>query len=117
MPWFDACSANDIEVEGVIRFDHGARTFAVDRNHRDEYFCTDGLCTHENIHLADGMVFENTVECPKHASIFDFTTGEVETPPACNNLQCYPTRLAGDRILIEVCHGIPTRRLCRNAVA
>jgi 3-phenylpropionate/trans-cinnamate dioxygenase ferredoxin component len=102
MPWIDACSTTDIDAEDVIRFDHGSRTFAIYRNHEDAYFCTDGLCTHEEIHLAGGLVMENTIECPKHASIFDFTTGEVETPPACNNLRCYATRVEGDRVLVDI---------------
>ncbi len=102
MTWIDACSTADIDAESVIRFDHGARTFAIYRNHEGAWFCTDGLCTHEEIHLADGLVIENTIECPKHSSIFDFTTGEVETPPACNNLHCYATRVEGDRVMVEI---------------
>lgn len=102
MPWVDACAAADIDAEEVIRFDHGKKTFAVYRNHENQYFCTDGLCTHESIHLADGLVVENTVSCPKHSSIFDFTTGEVETPPACENLRCYPAKVENGRLLIEI---------------
>lgn len=102
MAWIDAGSAADISAEDVIRFDHGGKTYAIYRNHQDAYFCTDGLCTHEDIHLADGLVVENTIECPKHASIFDFTTGVVETPPACENLHCYAVKVEGGRILIEV---------------
>lgn len=102
MAWIDACSTDDIDAEDVIRFDHGGRTFAIYRNHQDGYFCTDGLCTHEDIHLADGLVMENTIECPKHSSIFDFTTGEVETPPACNNLHCYKTKVEAGRVLVDL---------------
>jgi len=102
MPWIDACAATDIPPEEALRFDHGKQTFAIFRNHKDEYFCTDGLCTHEDVHLADGLVMENTIECPKHASIFDFTTGVVETPPACNNLRCYATKIENGRIWVEV---------------
>lgn len=100
--WIDACATEDIAAEDVIRFDHGGRTFIIVRNHRDEYFCTDGLCTHEEVHLADGMVVENTIECPKHSSIFDITTGEVETPPACENLRTYRTRVENGRVLVEI---------------
>lgn len=66
MPWIDVCEAEDLEEESGRRFDHGGKTFAIFRNDRNEYYCTDGLCTHEEIHLADGLVMENTVECPKH---------------------------------------------------
>jgi len=102
MPWIDVCAAEDIDAESGLRFDRGGRTFAIFRNDRDEYFCTDGLCTHENVHLADGLVMENTVECPKHSSIFDFTTGEVESPPACENLRTYPARVENGRVTIEI---------------
>ncbi len=100
--WIDACAADDIDAEDVIRFDHGERTFIIVRDHENNYHCTDGLCTHEDVHLSDGLVIENTIECPKHASIFDVQTGEVEAPPACENLQIYPTRVEGGRVLIEL---------------
>lgn len=102
MPWIDACASDAIPPEDVIRFDHGSRTYIVVRNHQDEYWCTDGLCTHEDVHLSGGMVIENTIECPKHASIFDVTSGVVETPPACNNLHCYPTRVEAGRVLVNL---------------
>lgn len=100
--WVDVCDAEEIEAEEALRFDYEGKTYAIYRNDEDEYYCTDGLCTHEDVHLAEGMVMENTVECPKHSSIFDFTTGEVETPPACENLQTYSTKLENGRVLIEV---------------
>ncbi len=101
MPWIDAIPA-DLPPEEARRFDYAEKTYAIYRNHEDAYFCTDGLCTHEDVHLADGLVMENTVECPKHSSIFNFKTGDVETPPACNNLRTYKTKVEGGRILIEV---------------
>lgn len=102
MPWTRACASDAIDAEEVIRFDHDSRTFAIYRNHEDAFFCTDGLCTHEDIHLCDGLVVENTVECPKHSSIFNFITGEVETPPACNNLRTYPTKIEDGHVYIEI---------------
>lgn len=102
MPWIDACATDDIEAEDVIRFDHAGRTYIIVRDHEDNYYCTDGLCTHEEIHLADGLVVENTIECPKHSSIFNLATGEVETPPACENLHTYKTRAEGGRVMIDL---------------
>ncbi|SMX43087.1 MocE family 2Fe-2S type ferredoxin [Maliponia aquimaris] len=100
--WIDACAAGDIDAEDVIRFDHGTRTFIIVRDHQDGYYCTDGLCTHEAVHLSDGLVVEATIECPKHSSIFDCRTGEVETPPACENLRTYPTRVEDGRVFVQL---------------
>jgi 3-phenylpropionate/trans-cinnamate dioxygenase ferredoxin subunit len=44
--WVEACAVDDVEEEDVIRFDHGGRTFAVYRSSDDEYFASDGYCTH-----------------------------------------------------------------------
>jgi len=102
MAWIDACSTDDIDAEDVIRFDHDDRTFIIVRDHEDNYYCTDGLCTHEDVHLSDGLVVENTIECPKHSSIFNMENGEVETPPACENLHTYATKVDGDRVFVDI---------------
>ena len=41
--WVDACAADEIDEEDVIRFDRDARTFAIYRTEDDRYFATDGL--------------------------------------------------------------------------
>jgi 3-phenylpropionate/trans-cinnamate dioxygenase ferredoxin subunit len=55
MPWIDACAADEIDEEDVMRWDHGGRTYALYHSPDGEFFCTDGLCTHENVHLAGGL--------------------------------------------------------------
>jgi 3-phenylpropionate/trans-cinnamate dioxygenase ferredoxin component len=84
--WIDACATDDVEAEEVIRFDHGGKTYAIFRSPDDEY-CTDGLCTHEKVHLADGLAMDHTIECPKHNGRFDYRTGEATRTPACVNLK------------------------------
>jgi 3-phenylpropionate/trans-cinnamate dioxygenase ferredoxin subunit len=44
--WIQACDADDVEQEDVIRFDHAGWTFAIYRSPDNDYFATDGLCTH-----------------------------------------------------------------------
>ena len=100
--WIDACAAGDIEEEDVIRFDHGARTFIILRDHCDRFYCTDGLCPHEQVHLCDGLVVETTIECPKHSSIFNISDGTVQTPPACENLRTYPTKVQAGRVFVQI---------------
>jgi len=100
--WVEACGAGDVELEEVIRFDHGSRTFAIYRSPEDEYFCTDGLCSHEKVHLCDGLVMDNVIECPKHNGQFDYKTGEAIRVPACVNLKTYRTKVENDRVLIEI---------------
>jgi 3-phenylpropionate/trans-cinnamate dioxygenase ferredoxin component len=100
--WIDACAAGDIDEEDVIRFDNGGRTFAIYRTDDDRYFATDGLCTHEQVHLSDGLVMGNIIECPKHNGRYDLTTGEAKGAPVCVNLKTYPARIVDDKVLIGI---------------
>jgi 3-phenylpropionate/trans-cinnamate dioxygenase ferredoxin subunit len=100
--WIDACATDAVENEGAIRFDHSGRTFAIYRSPDDGFYCTDGLCTHESVHLADGLVMEFSIECPKHGGEFDYRSGEALRAPACKNLRTYPTKVESGRVLIEV---------------
>jgi 3-phenylpropionate/trans-cinnamate dioxygenase ferredoxin component len=100
--WIDACAAADIDEEDVIRFDHAGRTFAIYRTDDDRYFATDGLCTHEKVHLADGLVMDTIIECPKHNGRFDFTTGAARGAPVCIDLRTYPVKLDAGRVFIEI---------------
>lgn len=100
--WVDVCSPSEIEEEDLVRFDRGDRTFAVYRSADDEYFCTDGLCTHEQVHLADGLVMDNIIECPKHNGRFDYRTGEAKGAPVCVDLNTYPTKIENGRVLIQI---------------
>jgi 3-phenylpropionate/trans-cinnamate dioxygenase ferredoxin subunit len=100
--WVAACEADEIDEEDVIRFDHAGRTFAIYRSADDRYFATDGLCTHERVHLADGLVMDEIIECPKHNGRFNYQTGEAKGAPVCIDLKTYPVKLEGGRVLIDL---------------
>ncbi|HLX01055.1 MAG TPA: non-heme iron oxygenase ferredoxin subunit [Trinickia sp.] len=99
--WVVACSTDDIEEEDVIRFDHGSATFAVYRI-GGNFHATDGWCTHEQAHLADGFVLGNVIECPRHQGRFDIATGKPLCAPVCERLQTYPVRVEGGSVLIGI---------------
>lgn len=100
--WIEACGADEIDEEDVVRFDHGGRSFALYRDEDDGYFATDGLCTHEKVHLADGLVMGRIIECPKHNGRFDYTTGQAKGAPACVNLKTYPVKVEGGRVFLQI---------------
>lgn len=100
--WIDACGIGDVGKEDMIRFDRGSRTFVIYRSPDDEFFCTDGLCTHEKVHLEDGMVMDYIVECPKHNGRFDYRTGEAKGAPVCVELKTFRTKVESGRVLIEI---------------
>ncbi len=100
--WIDACAAEDVEEEDLLRFDHGERTFCIYRAPDGTVFCTDGLCTHEKVHLSDGLVMGHEIECPKHNGVFDYRNGEALRAPACERLATYPTKEEDGRVLVQI---------------
>ncbi len=98
--WIKTCGVDDIEPEDVLRFDHGERTFAIYRSTDGKFFATDGLCTHQNVHLAGGFVMDNLIECPKHNGRFDFMTGKAKGAPVCVDLKTYPTKVEAGAVFI-----------------
>ena len=100
--WIDACGRDDIEPEDVLRFDHAGRTYAIYRSPDDAFFATDGLCTHEGVHLAGGLVMDDIVECPKHNGRFNYKTGAAKGAPVCVDLKTYRVRVEGERVQIEI---------------
>jgi 3-phenylpropionate/trans-cinnamate dioxygenase ferredoxin subunit len=100
--WIDACEVDDVDEEDVIRFDHAGRTFAIYRTEDNRFFATDGLCTHEKVHLADGLVMGTIIECPKHNGRFDFTNGRARGAPVCVDLRTYVVKVENGRVLVQV---------------
>ena len=100
--WIDACDTDDIDQDDVIRFDHDGRTFALYRTEDDRFFATDGLCTHEKVHLSGGLVMGTIIECPKHNGRFDFTSGKAKGAPVCVDLATYPVKIEDGRVMIQL---------------
>ena len=99
--WVLVGTTDNIEVEDIIRFDHNDRTFCVYKL-EDGFYATDGICTHEDVHLEDGLVMDNEVECPMHQGVFDIKTGEAVSPPACDDLKTYPVKVEDNNIYIQI---------------
>ena len=100
--WIDAMAFDEIEAEDVARFDHGERTFCIYRSPDDEVFATDGRCTHQGVHLCDGLVMDDEIECPKHNGRFNYRTGEGRGAPIRRDLATYPAKVENGRVLILI---------------
>lgn len=61
-------------------------------------------CSHDDGPLAEGEFDPAacTVECPRHGSLFDLTTGRPKTLPAFQPVQTFAVAVEGDTITLEV---------------
>ena len=97
--WVKVCMASEIKVEDVRRFDVGPSTYAIYRT-TEGYYASDGWCTHEHAHLADGLVLEDVIECPLHNGRFHIPSGRPLSPPVCVNLRTYPVRIENGELIL-----------------
>ena len=102
MAWTRACATGDVDEEDVIRFDHAGETFAIFRSADDEFFATEGYCTHERNCLADGLVMGDIIECPKHNGRFNYKTGQAKGAPVTVNLKTYPIKVEGGAVFVDI---------------
>ena len=100
--WIAVAGADSLAPESVMRVDHAGRTFAIARSPGGDYFAIDGLCTHEKVHLADGMVDGDSIACPRHFGVFDYRTGEAKGPPVCIDLKTYPVKIVNGVVFVRV---------------
>ena len=101
MSLINVCHINDIDEEDVIRFDHADQTYAVYRT-ESGFYATDGLCTHEDVHLADGLVIDDVIECPLHQGRFDICSGKALSAPVCINLRTHEVQVVDDQVMLRV---------------
>jgi 3-phenylpropionate/trans-cinnamate dioxygenase ferredoxin subunit len=61
-------------------------------------------CSHDNGPLAEGEFDPAacTVECPRHGSLFDLSTGRPKTLPAFKPVQTFPIAIEDDTVTLEV---------------
>jgi 3-phenylpropionate/trans-cinnamate dioxygenase ferredoxin subunit len=99
--WIEVAEADSVDMDDLIRFDYANKTFCIYRI-EDGYYATDGICSHEAVHLEDGLVMDDEIECPMHQGIFNIKTGKAISPPACDDLKTYPVKVENGKIYIKV---------------
>ena len=68
----------------------------------DEVFAIADRCSHAEASLAEGEVFDNEVECPRHGAAFDITTGAALTLPATKPVATYPVAIVDGEVQITI---------------
>lgn len=100
--WLDVCCDEDLRSGDIIRFDHGQKSFVVCRDAANSLYATDGVCTHGNTHLSQGLLIGGMIECPKHNGRFNLADGSPARAPICRGLATYPVTERNGKIRINV---------------
>ena len=91
----------EIPPGGVKTMRVGDQEIAV-FNLAGSYHVMDDVCTHDGGPLAEGIIAEHVIECPRHGARFDIRTGAVLGMPATQPVTTYPVRVHGDEIQVDL---------------
>ena len=93
------CGVDEIPDPGTLAVDLNGIPVVIVKSD-GEIFALDEFCTHEEVSLADGEVYDHTLECWLHGSCFDLRSGKPTGPPASKPLATYQVRIDGDDVLV-----------------
>jgi len=96
-----ACALSEVPPEGVIGVQLEGEPVAVARADGNVYALRD-VCTHADVPLSEGEIYEQTIECWLHGSCFDLRTGKPTGYPATEPVPVYPVKIEGDDVYVAL---------------
>jgi len=84
-----------------VRVKVGDRRIAMFRVGDDVYAIGD-VCSHAEASLAEGEVFDGSVECPRHGSEFDLETGAPASLPATAPVPTYEVLVENGTVYLSL---------------
>ena len=96
-----ACAVSELPEEGVIGVDLNGTPVAVVCA-EGEIFALRDVCSHAEVALSEGEVYDHTIECWLHGSCFDLRTGDPTGPPATKPVPTYSVKIDGDDVLVSL---------------
>jgi MocE subfamily Rieske [2Fe-2S] domain protein len=100
--WVPACAATELDRADVSRFDCGKKTYALCRDEQGKLFAIDGICTHGNVHLSEGLVKNGIIECPKHNGRYNLADGSPARAPVCRGVATYPVEEREGHVYVNI---------------
>jgi 3-phenylpropionate/trans-cinnamate dioxygenase ferredoxin component len=96
-----ACSLSELPEEGAIGVEVNGEPVAVIQA-GGEVFALRDVCSHAEVPLSEGEIYDCTVECWLHGSCFDLRTGQPTGLPATEPVPVYPVKIEGDDVYVAV---------------
>ena len=87
-----ACALSEVPAEGALGVLVRDTPVAIIRT-GGEVFALRDVCSHEEVPLSEGEIYDHTVECWLHGSCFDLRTGQPTGPPATAPVPTYPVKI------------------------
>ena len=96
-----ACALDDLPEQGTLGVELNGVPLVIIRSEGEVYALAE-FCTHEEVSLVDGEIYDHTVECWLHGTCFDLRSGKPTGPPATKPLASYQVRVDGGDVYVAV---------------
>jgi 3-phenylpropionate/trans-cinnamate dioxygenase ferredoxin component len=101
MSFVKVCALADVPDEGALAVEVEDTPVAVVRL-GDDVFALRDVCSHAEVALSEGDVYNHTIECWLHGSCFDLRTGKPTNPPATQPVPTYRVKIEGDDVYVSL---------------
>ena len=96
-----ACALSDLAEGESLAVELEGEPVAIVRT-EGEVFAIRDVCSHAEVPLSEGEVYDHTIECYLHGSCFDLRTGQPTGLPATEPVPVYPVKIEGDDVLVAI---------------
>lgn len=96
-----ACALDEIPDEGALGVEIDDEPVVLARTGGEVYALRD-VCSHAEVALSEGDVYDHTIECWLHGSCFDLRSGKPTNPPATAPVPTYRVKIEGDEVLVSL---------------
>ncbi len=95
------CRFADVPENGTLAVDIDGEPVAVVRS-GDSLYAISDICSHAEVPLSDGEVYDDTIECWLHGSCFDLRTGKPTNLPATEPIETFPVTVADGDVYVSL---------------
>lgn len=66
-----------------------------------EFYAIEDVCSHDGAEIASGELEGDEIICPRHGARFCVKTGAVKSPPAYEDIPCFPVRIENGKVQVR----------------
>jgi len=95
------CNVNDIKENQTIAVEIKGENILVARIN-NLFYAVENNCTHENMPLGEGEIFDGQIQCPHHGARFDVKNGKATQFPAVVDLKRYEIKIDNNNVMVAL---------------
>ena len=95
------CALEEIPAGGALGVEIDDTPVALARS-GDDVFSVNDICSHAEVSLSEGEIYDGTIECWLHGSCFDLRSGKPTNPPATQPVATYKVKVEGGDVYVSL---------------